>query len=244
MNCASCVAHVEKAALAVPGVLACRVNLARGRAELNFDPGRTDAEAVAAAVTAAGYPAAADSPGAAAANGEEQRLRRQAREARAWLRRAVVGLALWLPLELVHWLLPLFSTAHTTPATPATPGPSAPDLPPAAALLHHSPAAHALWMAYLGLFTGALALAFVGSGFYRGAFKALRRGTSNMDTLIALGATVAFGYSAVAFGGYLDRPLGGPPRPVLHGSHRPAGPDQPRPLARSPRPPVGRVRHP
>src|SRR6185312_1823600 len=39
--------------------------------------------------------------------------------------------------------------------------------------------------------------------FYASAFKALRRGTTNMDTLIAMGATVAYAYSLVAFVGYL-----------------------------------------
>lgn len=36
-----------------------------------------------------------------------------------------------------------------------------------------------------------------GARFYRGAWKQLRQGRSNMDTLVALGSTTAFGYSAV-----------------------------------------------
>ncbi|HKU68538.1 MAG TPA: cation-translocating P-type ATPase [Candidatus Baltobacteraceae bacterium] len=35
----------------------------------------------------------------------------------------------------------------------------------------------------------------VGSEFHRGAISALRHGTSNMDTLVSLGSTAAFGYS-------------------------------------------------
>jgi len=38
----------------------------------------------------------------------------------------------------------------------------------------------------------------VGSRFYRGAFHALRAKTSNMDVLVAVGTSAAFGYSAVA----------------------------------------------
>lgn len=39
---------------------------------------------------------------------------------------------------------------------------------------------------------------YVGSRFYRGAYHALRRRTSNMDVLVAVGTTAAFVYSAIA----------------------------------------------
>jgi Cu+-exporting ATPase len=39
---------------------------------------------------------------------------------------------------------------------------------------------------------------WVGSLFHRGALEAARRRTTNMDTLVSLGATVAFGYSVIA----------------------------------------------
>jgi len=39
---------------------------------------------------------------------------------------------------------------------------------------------------------------FCGAQFYRGAWRQLRAGQSNMDTLVALGSTTAFGYSAWA----------------------------------------------
>ena len=82
-----------------------------------------------------------------------------------------------------HWFLHAFSSHASLHASHAGP--------------NH------LWMEWIGLATGTLALTYVGSAFYRSAFKALRRGTSNMDTLIALGASVAYGYSAVAFAGFL-----------------------------------------
>jgi Cu+-exporting ATPase len=40
--------------------------------------------------------------------------------------------------------------------------------------------------------------AIVGAEFHRGALAALRHGTSNMDTLVSLGSTAAFGYSIYA----------------------------------------------
>ena len=63
------------------------------------------------------------------------------------------------------------------------------------------------WFRWLSF---ALALAvqvLCGARFYRGAWRQLRLGASNMDTLVALGSTAAFGYSAWALlsgaGGHL-----------------------------------------
>ncbi|MGE5610893.1 MAG: heavy metal translocating P-type ATPase [Bacillota bacterium] len=175
MDCASCVAHVSKAARGVAGVEACDVNLARGRAVVRFDPSMTDPEHVAEAIAQSGYAAQPEDLSISAANAEEQRLARQQEHARAWLRRAIVGIALWLPVELTHWILYL-----TAPH----------------AMAH-------LWMDWVALVASTVALVYVGSGFYRGAWAALKHGTSNMDTLIAMGSTVAYLYSLVAFVGYL-----------------------------------------
>src|SRR5439155_7335506 len=69
-------------------------------------------------------------------------------------------------------------------------------------LTHRHTSDH-LWITWLALLTSTISLVYVGSAFYRSAWRALRRGTSNMDTLIAMGATVAYVYSLVAFAGYL-----------------------------------------
>jgi len=57
-------------------------------------------------------------------------------------------------------------------------------------------------MTWASLIASTVVLIFVGGAFYRSAAAALRRRTSNMDTLIAMGATVAWGYSLVATLGY------------------------------------------
>ncbi len=180
MDCASCVAHVERAMKGVPGVRSANVSLARGRASVAFDPSKTTPEAIAAAATDAGYPSAPESPGIAAGNVEEERLQRQTREARAWFNRAVVGVILWFPLEATHWLLRAFGDGH----------------------LHHLPAQRT-WMAWASLVTSTLALVYLGGKFYRSAWGALRRRTTNMDTLIAMGASVAYAYSLIYFAGGL-----------------------------------------
>ena len=55
LSCASCARRVERAVAAVPGVAGAAVNLAAGTAEVAYDPVRTDAARIAAAITAAGY---------------------------------------------------------------------------------------------------------------------------------------------------------------------------------------------
>jgi Cu+-exporting ATPase len=186
MNCASCVAHVTKAARSVPGVEDCDVNLARGRASVKFDPAKTDADQIAAAITASGYLAELETPGIAAGNVEEQRLQKQIHHANQWLRRAIAGLLLWLPVEIAHWVLWLFF--------------------PHAHLAHGA----LIWIA---LVTSTIAIIYVGGSFYKSAWNALRHRTSNMDTLIAMGAGVAYGYSLIYFAGGLTNlwppPAGG-----------------------------------
>src|SRR5687767_4640638 len=159
MTCASCVAHVERAARKVAGVSRADVNLARGRAVVHFDGHRTTPEQIAGAITDAGYPAAPETPGIAAGNVEEQRLHHQHEHARAWLRRAAIGVALWLPVEATHLILWITDCG-----------------------LAHGGVS---WMDWVALATSTFALVFIGGGFYRSAWGALRRGTRNMDTLIA-----------------------------------------------------------
>ena len=66
---------------------------------------------------------------------------------------------------------------------------------------HHG---HGLgWLDWLSFGTATVGIAFIGGAFYRSAWRAARRGTSNMDTLISMGASVAYGYSLVAMAGAL-----------------------------------------
>src|SRR4051812_49216364 len=171
MDCASCVTHVTRAATALPGVRRADVNLARGRAVVEFEPGAIKPEVIASAITDAGYPATPQAAEADAAEAERLRIDRQRAQARAWFVRAVVGIVLWLPVEILHWVLP-----------------------------HH----HGIgWSDWLAAATATIAIAFIGGAVYRSAWRALGRGTSNMDTLISMGASVAYGYSLVAMIGAL-----------------------------------------
>lgn len=169
MDCASCAATVEQAASRIPGVHDIRVNLARGRALVRFDASQTNAQHVAEAITSAGYPSAPEVSG----TGEDERVKRQDAEARAWLRRAAVGLLLWFPAEAGHWLYM---------------GLTGTDLP-------HT-------FNFLWLTLASVAIGYGAKGFYVSAWRGLRSGTTNMDVLISMGFSTAYLYSLVALAGY------------------------------------------
>ena len=58
------------------------------------------------------------------------------------------------------------------------------------------------WFRWLSFALAAIVQIFCGAQFYRGAWRQLKAGQSNMDTLVALGSTTAFGFSCwVLFSG-------------------------------------------
>ncbi len=55
------------------------------------------------------------------------------------------------------------------------------------------------WFRWMSFVLAGIVQIVAGAAFYRGAWRQLKRGASNMDTLVALGSTTAFGYSIWAF---------------------------------------------
>jgi P-type Cu+ transporter len=51
------------------------------------------------------------------------------------------------------------------------------------------------WFHWFGFAVAAPVMLVCGRGFFQGAWQQLKRGSSNMDTLVALGSSTAFGYS-------------------------------------------------
>lgn len=54
------------------------------------------------------------------------------------------------------------------------------------------------WFAWTSFALAGMVQIYCGAEFYRGAWRQLKAGSSNMDTLVALGSTTAFGYSVWA----------------------------------------------
>jgi len=63
----------------------------------------------------------------------------------------------------------------------------------------HTMGWHGLWMPILMLLGSTFVFAVAGPGFYTSAWNALKKKTTNMDTLIAMGATTAYVFSLVVF---------------------------------------------
>ena len=103
MHCASCIARVEQALLAVDGVSEAHANLATNQVSVVVDPQRVTARDVEQAVQQAGYRAR---PAASPEDAAERMAERERAEAGRWRRRFVVSLALLVAIWLVHRFWP------------------------------------------------------------------------------------------------------------------------------------------
>ncbi|WP_273886883.1 heavy metal translocating P-type ATPase [Rubrobacter naiadicus] len=164
MTCASCVRRVERALEGVSGVLGANVNLATGRATVEYLPGETGREDFERAVTGAGYEVVFDAEDGGSAEPED-------RKEQSILKKDFLGAA------ALTLLVVLGSIPHMFGFRPPVPG--------------------QLWN--VGLLILATPVQFwFGRRFYRGAWGALRHLQADMNTLVALGTSVAYLYSAVA----------------------------------------------
>jgi len=171
MTCASCAGRVEKALAAVPGVARASVNLATERASVH-GAGALDAAALIAAVTTAGYRAslaAASDAGTGAAAEVPAGDAAQAPEARK-RREAIRERNLVIGSAVL----------------------SAPLIVP---MLVAPFGINAMLPGWLQLVLASIVQFGFGARFYRAAWHAVKARTGNMDLLVALGTSAAFGLS-------------------------------------------------
>ena len=166
MTCASCVARVERRIKAVDGVERATVNLATGKASVDYDRKRVVLGQIQEAIRDAGYEAG-EPPSAGAAPDETERA-----EIAATRRDALLAAALTLPL-FVFTMLPMMVPA-----------------------LHRAwaPLVH-FFMGWGGLAAAAPVQLWAGRRFYRRGVSELRHGSPGMNTLVMLGSSAAFFYS-------------------------------------------------
>lgn len=170
MSCASCVGRVEKALLAGQGVLAASVNLASESATVQFAAGATTPEAIAALANAAGYPATPRNSAQAAAQD------RKADEIRKLALRTGFAAILALPVFILEM------GAHVIPG------------------MHHLIASTIGLQAshYIQFVFTTLVLFGPGLQFYTKGFPALAKGAPDMNSLVALGTSAAYGFSLIS----------------------------------------------
>lgn len=167
MSCAACSARVEKAVRKVPGVKDCAVSLLTNSMGVE---GSADAQAVIAAVEAAGYGAVLPQSGVTAPAAEKsgaQELQGLTQRLLASLIFLVVLLYVSMGHMLWEWPLPLFFQDNYA----------------------------AVGLVEL-LLSGAVMC--INQQFFIRGFQGLWHRAPNMDTLVALGAAAAFVYSTAA----------------------------------------------
>jgi Cu+-exporting ATPase len=177
MTCAACQHHVESALRSTAGVESAHVDLMSNRATVVFDPLRADPPALVEAIRGAGYDAVLSDPGDPRSSGDSEHSNGK-QDFKAWLTIAagVVAMIVAMPLDahmglLDRALMRQLPWLYTIP----------PDL-----------------VRWTLLISTAVLLVLAGRPIFANAARGLRRGTTNMNSLVSLGTGVAFLYSAFA----------------------------------------------
>lgn len=168
MSCASCANNIEEAIRSVPGVSHCAVNFGTEQATVTYDPRRTDIPTIQTAVDEAGYVASPIEHDVLTEEDDEEKAVRQA-ENRDLTRKVWVG-----------GIISIILLVGSLPAMLGLPIPFIPSW------------LHDFWLQ--AILTAPVQF-WCGKTFYINAWKALKRHTATMDTLIALGTLSAYFYS-------------------------------------------------
>ncbi|SFC99318.1 heavy metal translocating P-type ATPase [Tropicimonas isoalkanivorans] len=172
MSCASCVGRVERALAQVPGVLEASVNLASETARVRYLEGGVTPETLIRVATEAGYPAKLPEGTATAPDAGE----RKDAEAAELRRLTLFAGALALPVFLMEM------GGHMIPG------------------VHHfigeTIGHRASWIIQFVLTT--IVLFGPGRRFYTKGYPALLHGAPDMNSLVAIGTSAAYGYSVIA----------------------------------------------
>jgi Cu+-exporting ATPase len=174
MTCASCVARVERAVAAAPGVVRATVNLATERAAVEAVAGSGALAAVEAAIRSAGY-----EPRRTAGSSTTQADAHQEgkdRELSGLKRDVTIAAIFTFPLFVLEMGSHLYAPMHHW--------------------LLHNIGQQSLYILYFVLAT----VVQFGPGlrFYHKGIPALRRMAPDMNSLVVIGTSAAWGYSVVA----------------------------------------------
>ncbi|HVU14555.1 MAG TPA: heavy metal translocating P-type ATPase, partial [Phototrophicaceae bacterium] len=179
MTCASCVRNVERALRKPTGVIDVNVNLATEKASVTYLPGTVRRSDLIRAVEAAGYGVLDLSAASKADEIDTERAARQA-EIDRQQRMVLIGAAFTIPLFILSMGRDLLmSSGNMSPLV--------------------------LWSGWSLIFflLATPVQIIVGRQYLIGAWKALKNRSANMDTLIALGSSVAYLYSVVVLIGLI-----------------------------------------
>lgn len=170
MTCASCVGRVERALMAVGGVLDASINLATETATIRFVTGATTPAEIAAIATRAGYPSQVKSLMTMDKEG------RKADEIKLLARRTLLAAIVALPVFIIEM------GSHVIPG------------------MHQliSSTIGIQTSRYLQFFLTTVVLLGPGLQFYAKGLPALFKGAPDMNSLVVLGTSAAYGFSVVS----------------------------------------------
>ncbi|WP_099071218.1 heavy metal translocating P-type ATPase [Nostoc linckia] len=168
MSCAACANNVEKAIRSVRGVIDCNVNFGAEQAAINYDRSLTNLEQIQGAIAAAGYSSYSLSEEILSQEDDAEIATRQAKQRELFLKVTVGG---------------VISSFLFLGSLPMMIGVNLPFIP---SFLENP---------WLQLVLTTPVVFWCGGSFYRNGWKAFKRHTATMDTLIALGTSAAYLYS-------------------------------------------------
>ena len=169
MTCSSCVRHVEKAVEKQPGVKKVTVNLLKNSMVVDYDENKLNQSEIEHAVSDAGYGARLRSKNADLTKDTEENSAQK--EYESYKRRLIWSVIFTVPLiylsmgHMLGWPLPFFFLGTTNAITFA-------------------------FTQFLLL----LPVVYLNRSYFINGFRSLFKGTPNMDSLVALGASAALVY--------------------------------------------------
>ncbi|MGF6787248.1 Cu+-exporting ATPase [Paraburkholderia sp. 35.1] len=183
MSCAACALRVEKALAKVPGVARASVNLATETATAHPQgTASADSGALIAAVRKAGYEATLSAPPAAAAPAETTAAIAASGDESDILDTTHAPVVDRKRIQTRRDLASVVASALLT-------------LPLVAPMFGEWFGLHAMLPAWLQFVLASIVQFIFGARFYRAAWRAVRAGAGNMDLLVALGTSAAYGIS-------------------------------------------------
>ena len=167
MHCASCVGRIERTLKKQPGVISADVNLATNRARITYAPASISVDSLISAVEKSGYTAQLPPTHAEKQSGGDSR---QGANRELW---NLIGSALLtLPVFLLSMAKMRTASAHAMTSM------------------------YPLPVEWAMASVTSIVVFYFGRSFFTAAWSALKHGGgATMDTLVALGASVSFGFS-------------------------------------------------
>jgi len=168
MSCAACARNIEAAIQQVPGVLEASVNFGAEQATIAFDRTATNLDTIQRAIAEAGYGSAPLAEFGAGEADTDQDVAHQLEQQRLFRKVVFGGI---VSLIIVVGSIPAMTGLHI------------PGFP--------------MWLhdAWVQLVLSTPVMVWCGRGFFTGAWKAFKRRTADMNTLVALGTGTAYLYS-------------------------------------------------